>query len=92
MISRTVINSLANASAEFMHASVRAIWETAYRDTIGISNSGPTLQCVSADIACVASGDRVLVAPDDSGARIGYVVRDVQPDGRGVTLLLLEIV
>lgn len=90
IIARTVISAIANADAEFMHGTVRAVHEDVYLDALGMSNSGPSLQCVSVDIACVAAGDKVLVTKDNN--RAGYTVREVQPDGRGVTRLVLEIV
>ena len=51
---------------------------------VEIESSGPALTCRTSDVADRAHGDVLTI---DS---VGYVIRGIQPDGTGVTLLRLE--
>jgi hypothetical protein len=63
---------------------VRAIFDAAYADALGVAGSAPVLTCASADVATVARGAPVRVR----GA--AFTVANIQPDGTGVTVLILE--
>jgi hypothetical protein len=63
---------------------VRAIFDAAYVDPLGVAQVRPVLTCATADVAAVARGAAVVI-----GAA-SYVVRGIEPDGTGVTLLILE--
>lgn len=62
---------------------VRAIFDAAYADVLGVAGSAPVLTCASADVASVARGAAVRVR----GA--AFTVANIQPDGTGVTVLVL---
>ena len=66
-------------------ASVNAIFDSPY-SRVGtlLSMSDPALWCPSAAVAGVVRGAAVVVRG------VAYTVRDVQPDGTGVTVLQLE--
>lgn len=66
-------------------AAVNAIFDSTYaRVGTLLSTSDPALWCQSADVAGVVRGAAVVVRS------IAYTVRDIQPDGTGVTVLQLE--
>jgi Phage Head-Tail Attachment len=46
--------------------------------------NAPSFMCATADVATVAQGDAVTI-----GAK-SFIVRGVQPDGTGMTTLILE--
>jgi hypothetical protein len=49
-----------------------------------VESSGPVLTCQSTDVADLGHGETLTVDG------VGYVIRAIQPDGTGVTLLRLE--
>jgi hypothetical protein len=72
-------------SATLDGASVSGIFDNAYTDIMGIASRVPmfTLPTASASAATQAS---VLI----TGGGVTYRVTSVQPDGTGVTTLMLE--
>lgn len=90
VISRTVINAIANCHATTLGGTLRAVYDAQYQDQIGIANATPALQVVSADVEAVATGDGLQVMKDGASMPINFIVRQVQPDGRGITVLVLE--
>lgn len=65
-------------------ASVRGIFDDAYLDPLGMSGSQPALVCASVDVSAAAQGTAVVVNT------INYTVGSIQPDGTGITRLLLQ--
>ena len=53
-------------------------------DPAGVESFAPALTCLATDVATAAHGDVLTVDGDD------YTVRSIQPDGTGVTVLILE--
>jgi endonuclease YncB( thermonuclease family) len=68
-------------------ASVRGIFDDAYQTTSNgfIESSAPQFQCATADVASVVQGQTITVNAKN------YLVTTVQPDGTGVTTLILEL-
>ena len=54
----------------------------------GISSSGPQVLCRTSDVASVKNQDGVSVVSDPDS----FIVVDRQPDGTGMTLLILQVV
>ena len=52
---------------------------------IGVESAGPTFTCRSADVSGLVHGHTLLI---DS---VTYVVRGHQPDGTGMTEIVLEV-
>ncbi|MEY2686555.1 MAG: hypothetical protein RL375_753 [Pseudomonadota bacterium] len=67
-------------------ASFPVIFDSAYQAPLGgmIESTGPVCQAKSADVSTVVQGTAITVNA------VAYKVREVQPDGTGVTTLFLE--
>lgn len=63
--------------------SVRAIFDAPYADALGVVGITPQLTCASVDVAGVVRGSAAIVRG------VAYTVAEVQPDGTGVTVLVL---
>ena len=63
---------------------VRALFDAAYADVLGVASIAPALTCASADVAHAVRGSAVTVRG------VAYTVANLQPDGTGVTVLILE--
>lgn len=65
--------------------SLNAIFDAAYAEDFDIEGASPRLTCASADLpADLAHGDSAVVGSTT------YKVRNIQPDGTGITVLVLE--
>lgn len=51
---------------------------------VPVESQGPSLTCQATDVADLAHGDSLTIGGQ------GYVVRGIEPDGVGVTVLRLE--
>lgn len=65
-------------------ATITVIFDAAYADPLGIAGTEPRATCASADVAALVQGSPITI-----GGK-AYTVRDKQPDGTGITVLLLE--
>lgn len=64
---------------------VNAIFDNAESDSFGIvANSRPMLTVATKDIPCAAIGTAVMVGTTQ------YTIAELQPDGTGVTLVMLK--
>ena len=63
---------------------VPVIFDAAYADPFGVAGTEPRATCASADVSTLVQGSPITI-----GGK-AYTVRDKQPDGTGVTVLLLE--
>lgn len=82
-----VIAALANATATIGAVSnIEVIFDDGYRPALDgvVEASAPQLTCDDADIAHVALGMAVTVNA------ASYSVISIQPDGTGMTVLILE--
>lgn len=75
---------LSNVTATVGGVSVSGIFDDAYLDPLGIAGSQPSLLCASADVSGAAQGSAVVVNA------VSYTVGSIQPDGTGMTRLLLQ--
>lgn len=66
-------------------ATVRGILDDEYIEDADIAGTRPVLVCKTADVAAVDQGDTVTIDGTD------YEVVIPQPDGTGVTRLVLEV-
>lgn len=78
------ITALNNCVATVSGNSVLGIFDEAYTDPMGIAGSSPALTVKSADIPALAFGAAVVVNS------INYTVASIQPDGTGITRLILQ--
>lgn len=67
-------------------SSFPVIFDNAYQAGLGnmIESAGPVCQAKSADVSTVVQGTAITINA------VSYKVREVQPDGAGVTTLFLE--
>lgn len=65
-------------------ATFAVIFDAAYADPLGIAGTEPRATCISADVGTATLGTPITI----NGK--AYTVRDKQPDGTGLTVLLLE--
>lgn len=69
-------------------AAISGIFDAAYLDALGMSGSKPSLSCASADVSTAAQGTAVVVTY--KAVVTNYTVCGIQPDGTGMTRLLLQ--
>ncbi|MDN3592108.1 hypothetical protein QWZ12_16035 [Methylobacterium adhaesivum] len=53
------------------------------------SSTGPRLECLTASLAGIKQRARVEITPNDIDEGGDFTVQDVQPDGTGMTVLML---
>lgn len=78
------VAAFANCAATVGGVVVAGVFDNAYADPLGFSGSTPSLLCASADVSTAAQGTAVAV----NG--VNYTVAGIEPDGTGMTRLLLE--
>lgn len=64
--------------------SVRAIFDAAYADPLGMAGNSPQLTIATEDLPAVAVGQAVVVNATN------YTVTGIEPDGTGISTLLLR--
>jgi hypothetical protein len=64
------------------------IFKEQYLDPLGMSGSQPALECDSADVSTAAHGSAVVVTY--KAVETSYTVAAIQPDGTGISRLLLQ--
>lgn len=65
-------------------AVVRGLFDNAYLDALGIEASGPSFLGKASDLSGLTHGSAVSIGGSS------YTVRGIQPDGTGLTRLVLE--
>lgn len=80
--------AVSNANLVWVAVTIAGVFDNVYADTLGMSNSAPNFVCGSASVAAMAQGAAVSVVKN--GATTAYTVREIQPDGNGLTRLVLE--
>lgn len=84
-VNAVTLAKLANVTATVGAATVSGIFDAAYVSPFDLAaGSRPVLHCATADVAGYGFGTAVVV----NG--VNYTVAEAQPDGAGMTLLLLE--
>jgi microcystin-dependent protein len=66
-------------------AAVWGIFGNAYAEDLEIAGTRPQLRCRTSDVTTAGYGTSVVVATES------YLVRGIQPDGTGMTTLILEL-
>lgn len=77
------VAALANVSAVVDGVAVNGIFDNAHGDAFGIAGSVPTLSCASDEIDA-ERGDAVTIGATS------YTITNVEPDGTGMTRLMLQ--
>lgn len=66
-------------------ATVPVIFDAAYADAIGIvAGTSPTCLAASADVSAAAVGGAITINA------VAYIIAEIQPDGTGLTRLMLQ--
>lgn len=83
-ISKSILGVFANATAYWQGAPLMCVFDAAYAETLGMSNARPAISCATDEIVGMEAGQGLLID------EVGYTVRELQPDGMGVTRVILE--
>lgn len=67
---------------------IQAVWYQPYSQILDTEGDAPAIMVRASDVLGAAHGDEVKRTI--SGVTTDYTVRGVQPDGTGMTLLVLE--
>lgn len=71
--------------------AVNGAFDAANAPRLDMDGSAPQFSVASADVVAVKQGDPVVMTMVDGQARTdAYTVADVQPDGHGLTVLVLQ--
>lgn len=79
-----VVAALANVTATIGVASVEGLFDNEYVEFRDVAGTRPVLRAVSTEVSSVIEGTAVTVNA------VSYTVAGIQPDGTGMTLLVLE--
>jgi len=85
-VTGSIAEKLANETMTINAAAVDGILTSEYVTVEFVESKKPVFLCKSSDVVGVAHGDDVVAS--DSTA---YKVRGIQPDGTGMTKLILEL-
>lgn len=83
-INSVSLSALGNATANIAGVLVNGMFDKPYMTPLGMSNSAPSFIALDSDVESVAVGDSLTISGDT------WTVREIQPDGRGMTALMLE--
>ncbi len=64
--------------------TVQVILDNAYTETFGVNGSNPFVAVPTADMPSVARGEAMVI---DS---VSYTIKNIEPDGTGITRLELQ--
>ncbi|MCU0919674.1 MAG: hypothetical protein MUF16_04965, partial [Burkholderiaceae bacterium] len=88
-LNSATVGALSNATARIAGRFVDGIYDSAYINRLDMASSGPAFTCVSDDLPTgTAYGSTVSITY--KGTTTAYTVAAVQPDGAGMTVLLLK--
>lgn len=93
-VNRAVLKHCANVSAEVAGLPVVGIFDDAYTTAsvgIGMASTAPTLLIGPADLPADLVGSAVVIFTADGSVRGDYLVAAHEPDGTGMSRLLLEV-
>lgn len=79
-----ILSALANTTATFGATTFDVVFDNAFADPLGIASSQPSCLADDADVTGVSQGSSLTVNATS------YTVRELQPDGLGLTRLILE--
>lgn len=65
-----------------------AVFDAVYIEPLGMSGAQPSIECASADVSTAEHGSAVVVTY--KSVVTSYTVASIQPDGTGMTRLLLQ--
>lgn len=71
-------------SATLGAATIRVIFDNAYAEDLEITGTNPIATCKASDVATASRGDTITISGTD------YTIQNIQPDGTGETLLILD--
>jgi|CXWL01.1.fsa_nt_gi hypothetical protein len=87
----SVFKHLANARATFGGRSFDILFRNAYAAALNgmLESANPQAQALDSDVLGLVQGDTLFVGDTFTGTN--YTVANVQPDGTGLTHLVLEL-
>jgi hypothetical protein len=67
---------------------IDVIFNNGYAEELAVAGSKPTATCSASDVASVSFGDPITIPV--KGIDTDYTIQNIQPDGTGEALLILE--
>lgn len=83
-INTAIIGALGKVRALIGGRSVAGVFDNEYRNALGVADTLPMFSCLTSAVPNVARGSGVLI----NGT--AWTVAEVQPDGTGMTRLMLK--
>lgn len=83
-INAACLGAIGNASMIWGATSVPVVFDAAFADPLGMSNSQPRATCASSLIAAMTVGASVSINS------VNYTVQTIEPDGTGISTLQLR--
>jgi hypothetical protein len=65
---------------------INVIFDNGYAEELDVAGSKPTATCKASDVVGVSRGNPIIIPVGGTA----YTVQNIQPDGTGETLLILE--
>lgn len=84
----TAVDAFANAAITWTGHSEVGVFDAYYADPLGMSNASPSITCTDAAVSALALDTTVAIVK--AGVSTSYKVREKQPDGLGITRLILQ--
>lgn len=83
-ISMAILSALINSTATFSGSTFGVVFDNAFADPLGMASSTPSCLAADGDVSGVSQGGSLTVNS------VNYIVRELRPDGLGLTRLILE--
>ena len=83
-INAAALAKLANCTATVAGVVVAGIFDNSYADIYSMDGLAPSMQCATSDVSTAMRGTAVVVNS------VSYTVAGIEPDGTGMTRLVLE--
>lgn len=84
----TAVATFANAAITWTGHSEVGVFDATYADPLGMSSASPSIVCLDADVSALAVDTSVNIVRNS--VTTAYLVREKQPDGVGLTRLILQ--
>jgi hypothetical protein len=83
-LNAVTLASIGNATLDWSGADISGVFDATYRDTAGMANSAPQFRCLTTAHAGMTVGAAATI----NGT--AYTVQAIEPDGAGMSTLVLR--
>lgn len=82
-----------NQHPSSMSAEIQCNFDNEYIDLEQMIRQAPNIETHAGEVSSPAVGDKLrMFSTRDTESYVDYIVREIQPDGSGVYLLILEVI